>query len=305
MQVFVIGGTGVLGRPTIRDLVRRGHDVRGLARSAGNEATLSRLGAKPVRGDLFDLRSLTAAVAGAEAVLHLATRIPDGKRAGQATAWVENDRIRAQGTRHVLDAARAARVRVIVYPSVCFGYADAGSSWIDATSARLDPPPMLESNIEAEALVEQFTTTERRGVVLRMGYFYGPEAGNTRDAVALARRGVAAVIGAKRAYLPQIWVDDAAAAVSTALHAPAGIYDVVDDEPLPRNEVVALMARAVGRRWLVVPPTWLMLLLSRGRLRFAMRSLRVSNRRFRQATGWAPAVRSARDGWARLRESLA
>jgi len=304
MRVFVTGATGVLGRPAVRRLVAAGHHVTALARSERSEERIRHLGAAPVHGDLFDADSLLAALAKSGAVLHLATHIPSGKAAAKAAAWSENDRIRAEGTRNLVDAALKETVRVLVYPSVCFGYADGGETWIDATSATVDPPAMLLSTITAEDAVHRFTEAGRCGVVLRMGYFYGPEAGNTREALTAARRGAAMVIGAQSAYLPQVWVDDAAAAVVAALDAPAGVFDVVDDEPLTRGELRSVMAHAVGRKRLLAPPAWLVRFASAGRLEFAARSQRVSNQRFRDATGWSPAVPSARIGWATLGETL-
>ena len=75
MRIFVTGGTGVLGRPVVRMAAAAGHTVRALSRSASNDEMLSRLGAEPVRGDLFDIASLREAVKGSEGVLHLATAV--------------------------------------------------------------------------------------------------------------------------------------------------------------------------------------------------------------------------------------
>ena len=103
--VFVTGATGVLGRATIPHLLASGHVVQALSRSAANDAVIRALGAEPVRGDLFDPESLTRALAGADAVLHLATRIPPSSKMWRRSAWVENDRIRAEGAKNLVDGA--------------------------------------------------------------------------------------------------------------------------------------------------------------------------------------------------------
>ena len=103
--VFVTGATGVLGRATIPQLLASGYTVRALSRGEANDAAIRALGAEPVRADLFDPDSLRAAVAGADAVLHLATRIPPSSDMRHRSAWVENDRIRAEGTKNLVDAA--------------------------------------------------------------------------------------------------------------------------------------------------------------------------------------------------------
>lgn len=305
MDVFVTGATGVLGRPVARLLAEEGHRVRALARSGSNRALLARLGAEPVRGDLFDPASLRAAVAGADAVLHLATRIPPRSRARAAGAWSENNRIRVEGTRNLVDAALAGAAQTFVYPGICFVYADGGSEWIDAERGRIEAGGLLGSTLEAEGQVRRFTDAGRRGIVLRMGYFYGPEAESTLDTLALARRGAAILAGPGEAFYPSIWVDDAASAVVAALRsAPAGIYDVVDDEPVPRRELARAIAAAAGRPFVVRPPGWLLKLAGGRDAGFMVRSQRVSNARFKSATGWSPAVRDAREGWHRVGQLL-
>ena len=134
-----------------------------------------------------------------------------------------------------------------------------------------------------------------------MGYFYGPTAPNTLDALALARRGMAAFLGRRDACFFQIWVADAADAVVAALeNAPAGVYNVVDDEPLIRDNVATAMAFAVGRLTLIIPPRFVVRLLFGKDAAPLMRSQRVSNRGFKAVTGWSPTVPNARAGWARI-----
>ncbi|MGH2481029.1 MAG: NAD-dependent epimerase/dehydratase family protein, partial [Ktedonobacteraceae bacterium] len=105
-----------------------------------------------------------------------------------------------------------------------------------------------------------------------------------------------------KAYLPQIWVQDAASAIVTALtgQIPSGIYDVTDDEPLTQGELVAVMAQAVGRKHLLQLPTPMMRMLTGVVYGVMSRSLRVSNRRFKEASGWRPEVPNARVGWTYL-----
>src|SRR5690242_5004133 len=108
MEVFVSGGTGVLGRPVLALLRQRGHRARFLSRTERSDAAGRELGGEPVRVELFDAARLREAVAGSEAVLHLATRIPPTGQAMRRGAWAENDRIRVSGSRNLVDAALAA-----------------------------------------------------------------------------------------------------------------------------------------------------------------------------------------------------
>src|SRR5688572_12969735 len=105
MNVFLTGATGVLGRPVTRMLTDTGHSVRALARNSYNELRLREMGAYPIRGDLFDPDSLRKAIKNCDAVLHLATHIPRSNQARRLEAWRENDRIRTEGTRNLVDAA--------------------------------------------------------------------------------------------------------------------------------------------------------------------------------------------------------
>jgi nucleoside-diphosphate-sugar epimerase len=277
-------------------LVDTGHSVRALARSSSNELRLREVGAEPVRGNLFDPASLRDAIGDAEAILHLATHIPRSSRARRRSAWRENDRIRIEGTRNLVDIALQSRVSTFVYPGVVFAYPDRGDLWLNAavTPERL---PLLESSLQAEAEVQRFTKAGKRGIVLRMGGFYGSTAESTRIMLRAARYGFAMLFGSAKAYQPLIWIDDAALAVIDALlKAPAEVYDIVDDEPLQRRELAAILADAVGRKRLFRPPTFLLRILAGKNSLFLARSQRVSNRRFKEATGWSPTVHSARLG---------
>ena len=296
MNVFVTGGTGVLGRPVVRMLLDAGHRVCALSRNAENSARLRAAGAEPVQANLFDASTLRTALKGQDAVVHLATRIPGPNDASRRDAWSENDRIRTEGTRHLVDAALESEISAFIYPGIVLVYPDSGARWLEAGT----PPnaaPILESSLKAEAEVERFARAGRRGIALRMGNFYGPTTESTRTMLRMARYGIAVIFGSAGAYQPLIWVDDAALAVIDALaKAPSGIYDIVDDEPLQRRELASALAKAVGRKWLFRPPNWLFRLLAGKNIMFLTRSQRVSNQKFKAATGWYPTITNARQG---------
>jgi 2-alkyl-3-oxoalkanoate reductase len=309
MNVFVTGATGTLGKPVVRILVSAGHRVRALSRSEAADAALRALSAEPVRADLFDPASLEPAMVGVDAVLHLASRIPGTSRLARREAWRETDRIRRDGTRNLVDAAISAKVQVFVYPSVVFLYPDGGANWLDA---RTEPEPAeyLSTTLLAESEVARFAASARassdaRGVSLRMAGFYGPESSQTREMLNLAQRGVSPIFGRDDAFVPTIWIEDAARAVVAAmLKAPSGVFDAVDDQPLTRRDHRISMAQAVGRSSLRrIPDVFAPLVLGvvAGTL---TRSQRVSNERFKAETGWTPEVKSAREGWARLASSV-
>jgi nucleoside-diphosphate-sugar epimerase len=205
VRILVTGGSGVLGRSLLPLLAAEGHDVRAPARE---------------ELDLFDPERVAEAVQDAEAVYHVATRIPARERRGDSEVWRENDRLRAEASRLLVDAALAGETRVYVQPSVTFLYQQDGEVW-----------PHLESALAAEREAARFADAGRMGVVLRFGTLDG--LGTDHE---LPSAGADATIH----------VDDAGLALLAALKAPSGVYNVVRD----------------GER--------------------------VSNARFKQATGWRP-----------------
>jgi nucleoside-diphosphate-sugar epimerase len=294
-NVVITGATGVVGRRAVAELVAAGHAVTGVTRSARGRALLERLGARAVEADVFDEAALTRAFAGADAVVNLLTHVPPAERMLVPGAWDENDRLRTRASGAIARAAAAIGARRLVQESVAFLYADGGARWLDE-DAPLDPagPP-------AGALVAERNAREQFGgdaVVLRFGAFVGPDSDQSRAALAQARRGISTWPSAKDAYVPTVWLDDAGAAVLAALAAPAGTYNVADDDPPTRAELDAALAAVVGRRRLRAPVTPVARLVPV--LRPLARSLRLSNRRLREATGWAPQVRAGVDGWRRI-----
>jgi nucleoside-diphosphate-sugar epimerase len=296
MKVFVAGGTGAIGGHTVPALVQQGHTVTALARTPEKAATLTAQGATPVVGlSLFDRSALAAAFTGHDAVINLATAIPPMRRWMSATAWQVNGRVRIQGSAAVVAAALAAGVGRLLQESVSMLYRDQGARWVDE-DAPIDHYPMARGNLAAEANAHRFSQAGGTGVVVRFGWFYGPGAAHSERLFALARRHLGLVLGPPDSYVSSIHVADAAAAVAAALQAPAGTFNVVDDDPLTKREYAQALAHAAGRAmWLRGPGR--AAVLFGDRLTSLTRSLRVSNARLRTATGWAPRYPSAREGW--------
>jgi nucleoside-diphosphate-sugar epimerase len=194
MRLLVTGGTGVLGRAFLPIARAAGHEVRAPSRE---------------RLDLFDAAAVARAVAGADAVLHLATRIQPLSELGNPDAWRENDRLRAEASRILVDAALEAAVAVYVQPTVTFVYPDDVPSTEETPVARVSP--ILRSAMQAEAETQRFARAGRRGVVLRLGLLDGPGTGHEEPVTALGA---------------SLHVHDAARALLSALALESGIYNV-------------------------------------------------------------------------------
>jgi nucleoside-diphosphate-sugar epimerase len=297
MKVFLTGATGAIGPATVRGLLEKGHQVRAVARSDDKAAQLRELGAEPVAVDLFDADAVKGAVDGSEAVLHLATNVPLLRRMATKKGWAMHNRLRTTATEMLVDAALTTGVTRFVKESVSFVYPDGGHAWIDESTLPDKSIEMLQPTLEGERIVDRFTAGGGQGVVLRFGSFYGPTARVTDEALRLARWRMSIVGGKQEAFVSSIHTDDVAGSAVAALDAPAGIYNVVEDEPVTRRDYLDAFSAAFGVRKLRPTPTWLVKLMSGGAAAAVIRSWRVSNKKFRDATGWSPRYPSVREGW--------
>ncbi|CAN5872042.1 NAD(P)-dependent oxidoreductase [soil metagenome] len=291
--MFVTGATGVMGCSAVSTLLAAGHEVAGLARSASTAEQVRSMGATPVPGGLFDPDGLVGAFAGCEAVCNMATHVPVGYAALRPGAWRVNDRIRAEGSRLVAEAARAAGVRRLVQESVSVLYADAGEDWIDEHSP-IVTNRAAEPMVLAETHAQNFAGFGRDSVVLRLGGIVGDDE-YTRWRLARARAGQPIGVGPPDAWVHVIHSDDVGTAVLAALTAPSGIYNA-GAVPARRRELAQTLAGAVGRdRSSFMSRT--MVRLGGERLELLTRSQRVSSTAFAQATGWKPEHRELGPAW--------
>lgn len=196
MRILVTGGSGVLGRQLIPLLTEAGHDV-----SAPRHAEL----------DLYDPAAVRDALEGVGAVYHLATRIPSAATREQPGAWDENDRLRAEATRVLVDVALDAGAASFILPSVTFVYPAEGPADEETPAT---PAANLGSMIAAEVQCRRFADAGRRGVVLRLGLLWGPGTGSDAPF---------------QRYGATLHVADAGAALKAALDVPSDVYNVVSD----------------------------------------------------------------------------
>lgn len=195
-RVLVFGGSGVLGRSVLPLLLAAGHQVQAPARA---------------EIDIVDADAVRHAVHGVDAVYHLATRIPPPAQQGLPEAWGENDRLRAEATRVLVDAALAAGVETYVQPTVALIYPE---GQVDEDTPIGAVSPYLESALTAEREVARFAAHGRRGVVLRLGLLDGPGTGLDQP---------------NPAFGATLHVRDAGRALVAALTIPSGVYNVVRD----------------------------------------------------------------------------
>jgi nucleoside-diphosphate-sugar epimerase len=294
MKIFVAGATGVIGRWLVPHLVSAGHEVTAVGRTPAKRAALGGQGATSVEVDLFDPESLRGPMAVQDVVINLATSIPPTWRMLLPGAWKETDHIRRSASANLVDAAIAGGVKRFIQESFAPTYPDSGDRWIDE-SVPLQPTKYNLTVLDAEASAKRFTQSGGVGIVMRFGWFYGTDP-QTRDIMRFVRMGWVPIPGLPDAYFSPVSHEDAAAAVFAALDVPAGSYNVVDDEPLPRREYFRLLAQALDVQPPKSPPRWISPVF--GSLGDLMgRSLRVSNHKLREASAWQPNYPSVREGW--------
>jgi nucleoside-diphosphate-sugar epimerase len=298
MRVLLTGASGAIGRHVLPMLLAQSHQVTVATRPGSRRASRSPApGMAPTPLDIFDGAAAARLMRGHDAVINLATRVPTGPvRPFLPGAWAETDRIRRDASRILTRAAHDAGVPRFVQESFAPIYADAGGQWIDETSA-VRPARYNRTVLDAERAVEELRRPDGGiGVVLRFAFFYGEDDAYTRTIMETVRRGWMPYLGRPDAYVPLIRHEDAAAAVVAALSVPAGVYNVVDDEPFTRRELGGVIARALCVKAPRMLPAWLAKLGGPVAETIA-RSLRISNRKLRDAAGWAPRYPSAREGW--------
>ncbi len=251
MRVFVAGATGAIGRPLVEQLIRQGHQVTAMVRSADAGDPLRRLGADAVQADAFDRDGVRRALAQAEAdaVIDELTSLP--KDISQLGAALRADsRLRIEGGGNLFAAAEALGVKRYLQQSSGF-YLAARDGLADETAPmRIDAPGGTGASATMYAELERRVraSSRVRGTALRYGFLYGPGTWYWSDGSAAdqARRGELAVLAGGTALWSFVHVDDAAAATVAALTAEPGTYNVVDDDPCAVNRCLPAFARWVG-----------------------------------------------------------
>jgi nucleoside-diphosphate-sugar epimerase len=306
MRVFLAGATGVIGRQLVPMLLAEGHQVTGMTRTPEKLAALRGQGAEAVLADAFDAGAVRAAVLQArpDAVIHQLTSIPsriDPRRIERDFAI--NDRLRAEGTRHLVQAAREAGAGRIVAQSIAFAYAPGPPGTVHRESDPLHVDAAMPFRRAVDALGElERAVVQAGGLVLRYGYFYGPGSAISRDGSMgrdLARRRMP-IVGRGEGVWSFIHVEDAARATVAALqHGAQGAYNVVDDEPAPVSEWLPALAAGTGSPRPMRIPTWIARIFAgRYGVETMTRAQGASNELAKRELAWQPRYASWREGFA-------
>jgi nucleoside-diphosphate-sugar epimerase len=309
MKILVAGASGAIGSQLVPQLVARGHEVVGTTRSAAKTGALRALGAEPVVVDALDPDSVADVVAKAEpeVMVHQLTalngpmKMRNVKRMAAAT-----NRLRTEGTDHLLAAGRAVGIRRFVAQSNYALMERTGGPVVDE-SGRIDPNPpsdVVESVAALRHLEEAVIGIGwADGIVLRYGGFYGPGTGieAAPDAVMaeLIRKRRFPIVGGGGGVWSMVHIADAASATVMAIErGKPGIYHVADDEPAPVREVLLELARALGAKPPRRVPAWLARpLAGKGAVEIMTRSRGITSEKIKRELGWTPRYPNWRTGF--------
>ncbi len=307
MRVFLAGGAGVIGQPLIRQLIAGGHEVVATTRSSLKVAVIRGLGATPVVLDALDPAAVLAAVRAAkpEAIIHQLTALPPRYEPARAEFYTMTSRLRSEGTRHLVSAAREVGATRFVYQSIAFlarpqgpkVLTEAAPAWDDAPEPYGDA---VRKTLEGERMAMQ--TAGLQGVVLRYGQLYGPGTyfGPQGDFAVRARKRMLPIVGDGTGVFSFLHVEDAAGAAAAALTGEPGVYTVTDDDPAAAREWIPAFCAAVGAPRPMQVPVWLARLIAGSFVTSAMVESRgFSNARGKAGRGWTPVHPSWREGLGR------
>ena len=299
MRVFVAGGTGVIGRRLVPQLVARGHQVTATTTSAAKLGLLERLGAEGVVMDGLDAVSTGEAVAAArpDAIVHQMTGLSQ-PHAGKPNLrrpdrfFAPTNRLRSEGTDHLLAAAQATGVTNFVAQGVAIFNGIRAGGWVKTEE---DPLEVAEGTYAIDHLED--VVVKAGGAVLRYGSLYGP--GATDDQVKLVRKRLFPLVGGGTGYFSWVHLDDAASATVLAVEQRAtGVFNIVDDEPAPVSEWLPYLAECAGAKPPRRLPQWLARLLAGEMVVGMMTEGRgFSNAKAKRELGWQPRYPSWRQGF--------
>jgi nucleoside-diphosphate-sugar epimerase len=305
MRVFVAGGTGVLGRRLVAQLVARGHEVTATTTSAAKLGLLDQLGAAAIVMDGLDAMSVGEVVAAArpDAIVNQMTAIstahagkPDLKHIDRFFATT--NRLRTEGTDHLLAAAEAAGVSNVVWQSFGSFNGLRKGGWVKTEEDPLDMHQGTPQNAVSEAIRHlEDAVLKADGAVLRYGGFYGP--GATDDYVELVRKRRFPLVGRANGYSSWVHLDDAASATVLAVEQQAkGVFNIADDEPAPAAEWLPYLAKVVGGKPPIRVPKWLARMLAGETAVIMMTEGRgFSNAKAKRELGWQLRYPSWRQGF--------
>jgi nucleoside-diphosphate-sugar epimerase len=298
-QRLVIFGCGYLGERVVGRTLQEGLEITALTRNAGQAEVLRRMGVRRVVVAELQSDAWHSEVdPGSELILNCVSSAGGGWD-GYRASYLE-------GMKSILGwlAAGGSGSGTLVFTSSTSVYAQTDGSWVDEASSADGASEGARILLEAERLLESRPRGVGRAFVLRLGGIYGP---GRHYLIERAMNQEFQAEEGDEIFLNSIRVEDAAAAVWSAFGAPDGIeggtFNIVDDRPAPKGEIVGWLREEMGRRGLAFSATSSDA-AGRGRRRSGRTNRRISNARAKGELGWRPSFPDYRAGYGALLEAL-
>ena len=307
MRVFVAGATGAIGTQLVPRLVAAGHEVVGMTSNESKRGLVGELGATPVVADALHPDQVAEAVGTArpDVIVHELTSIGEVDLRHFDRDFAQTNRLRTEGTDHLLSAGQAVGVQKFVAQSAVYGFYARTGGAVKGEDDPLDPSPPREireslaavRHLEAAVLGARWT----EGIVLRYGAFYGPGTSMApgEQQFEMVRKRKLPLVGSGGGVWSFIHIADAADATVAAVdHGRRGIYNIVDDDPAPVAQWLPALAREIGAKKPMHVPRFVGRVFAGEAGTAYMTEIRgASNAKAKRELGWHPAHASWRQGF--------
>ena len=263
MRIFVVGGTGVIGRRIVQKLVENDHKVYVLSRSEEKSKWILEQGAEPLKGSMFDLEQMNSFTANMDGIVNMATSIPK-KMKTKPKDWKETCKIRDEGKMVLIQACLDNHCKFLVQESFLMVYGDRQGEWVDESTPILKPVPLaynlkagfhkiLNNAVSGEELIKKANHDNNLpSIVLRYGVFYAQDASTTIDMIRMIKKHRFPIIGSGNSFTNPIHVDDAASATIKAVENYQRVvgktFNICDDEPVKIGDFFRYVASATGSK---------------------------------------------------------
>jgi nucleoside-diphosphate-sugar epimerase len=308
MKVFVAGATGAMGKQLVPRLVAAGHEVAGMTSKEANRGLVTELGATPVVADALDPDQVAEAVgrANPDVILHQLTAIGSIDLRHMDRDFALTNRLRTEGTDHLLSAGQAVGVKRFVAQSAIYGFyaRTGGAVKTEEDSLDPDPPRDMRESLAAVRHLEKVVlgASWTEGIVLRYGAFYGPNTSMTggSEQFEMIKKRKFPLVGNGAGVWSFIHIADAAEATVAAVdRGKPGIYNIVDDDPAPVSQWLPSLAQTLGAKKPLQVPRFVGRLFAGEVGALFMTEIRgASNAKAKRDLGWQPDHPSWRKGFA-------
>lgn len=306
MKIFLVGGTGVIGKRLVPILISLGHQVSVLCRSESNIQQVLKMGGIPLMGDIFNREEMIEISRGFDMFLHMATAIPV-KSPATYEDWIPTMRLRTEGVSNLIDASIVNKGKFYLQQSTVFHFGNRNGDWVNEQTHISAPvhgvfpvdskmQEVADNNIEMEQLVNTaISNRDLPGSILRFGWFYSNDSSNVKAFF----NGNFSTINGGNAFISLIHVDDAVQGIIAAINhfneCVGKTIHVVDDEPVQWKKLLDFGSNLSGKKYrnieIIDPPV-----SSGAGLNFLVNSVRVSNGLAKQVLHWEPKFKTYKEG---------